>query len=522
VIAAIEHASNERQVEGRHEAADSLLRTRVDQIMARRPCVGLAMGIVKGGGLHSFTGGGVADIRSGAPITADTVIRVASITKTLTAVAVMQLWEQGLVDLDAPAADYLRAYRLIPARSGSRPATVRHLLTHTAGVPEVVRPLDALRPDWGESVAEGQRIPSLAEFYRGGLRLVADPGTMFRYGNHGFATLGQLVEDVSGEPLDRYFREHIFEPLGMTGSDLRRSESVRARLATGYEFGPAGPRAVPARESVTAGAASAYSTPSDMARYVAALLGGGANEHGSVLKPATVASMFEAQYQPDPRIAGLGLAFFRVDLGGHAVVEHQGTLPGFHSQLFLAPDEGIGVMAFTNGSQLADFWLPIECSALLGQLIDAPSEAIRTDVPQRPAAWPDLVGWYLLPGPLTDVRIRAFMGAGAEVFVRDGRLCLRFLTPIPALYRGFTLHPDDDADPDVFRVDMTGLGGVSLRIVFGRTSGAGVTHVHLDMMPVSLRKQPASTNPRRWATGSLGVLGAAVVLGAVRRRRGPA
>ena len=256
-----------------------------------------------------------------------------------------------------------------------------------------------------------------------------------------------------------------------------------------------------------------------MARYVAALLGGGANEHGSVLKPATVASMFEAQYQPDPRISGMGLAFFRVDLGGHASVEHQGTLPGFHSQLFLAPDEGIGVMAFTNGSQLPDFWLPVECAALLGHLIDAPIEAVRTDVPQRPGVWPDLVGWYLLPGPLTDVRLRTFMGAGAEVFVRDGRLCMRFLTPIPALYRGFTLHPDDDADPDVFRIDMTDLGGTSQRIVFGRTPGAGVTHLHLDLMPVSLRKQPARTNPRRWATGVLGALGVAAALEAVRRRR---
>jgi hypothetical protein len=105
------------------------------------------------------------------------------------------------------------------------------------------------------------------------------------------------------------------------------------------------------------------------------------------------------------------------------------------------------------------------------------------------------------------------MGACAEVFVSEGRLCMRFLTPIPALYRGFTLHPDDDADPDVFRIDMSDLGGASQRIVFGRTPGAGVTDVHLDLMPLSLRKQPARTNPRRWATGVLGALGVAAALG---------
>ena len=179
-------------------------------------------------------------------------------------------------------------------------------------------------------------------------------------------------------------------------------------------------------------------------------------------------------------------------------------------------------MAFTNGSWLSDFWLPVECSALLRDLIGGRPEAIRIDVPQRPDVWPELVGWYALPGPLTDVRLRTFMGAGAEVFVRDGRLCLRFLTPIPALYRGFRLDPDDDADPDVFRVDMSDLGGASQRVVFGRTSGMGVTQVHLDLMPVSLRKQPTWTNPRRWATGLLGALGMATAFAAVRRGRAAA
>ena len=84
-------------------------------------------------------------------------------------------------------------------------------------------------------------MPTLAEYYRGGLRIDAEPGTRFTYTNHGFATLGQIVEDVSGKPLDRYFREHIFEPLGMADTDLVRSERVTARLATGYELRSAAP-----------------------------------------------------------------------------------------------------------------------------------------------------------------------------------------------------------------------------------------------------------------------------------------
>jgi hypothetical protein len=266
------------------------------------------------------------------------------------------------------------------------------------------------------------------------------------------------------------------------------------------------------REWVTAGAASVYSTPRDMARYVAALLGGGANQHGSVLKPATVASMFEPQYRPDSRVPGIGLAFFRVNAGGHAVVEHQGIMPGFNSQIFVAPDDGVGVLAFTNGARGAVLWLTEETGRLLNHLLGVADETVRTDVPQHPEMWGDIVGWYRLPARLTDVTARTMLGAGVEVFVRGGQLRLRILTPIPALYKGFALHPDDDKDPYVFRIDLAEFGLGTVRVVFSRTPAAAV---HLDVMPMSMRKQPAATNPRRWATGALAVATAAVV---VRRR----
>ena len=80
------------------------------------------------------------------------------------------------------------------------------------------------------------RLPTLAEYYHGGVRLAVEPGTIWTYTDHGFATLGQMVEDVSGQPLHRYFRERIFGPLGMTDTDLWRSERLASRLATGYRL----------------------------------------------------------------------------------------------------------------------------------------------------------------------------------------------------------------------------------------------------------------------------------------------
>ncbi len=494
---------------------------RLGEILNRHAAVGLAVGVVRDGSPEFFHGHGVADFASNTPVTEDTVFRVGSITKTFTAIAVMQLWEQGRIDLDGPVSDYLRGYRLLAAKASFRPATVRHLLTHTAGIPELLHPSGLLRPLFGETVKAGQPVPSLAEYYRGGLRLVAEPGTRFRYTDHGFATLGQIVEDVSGQRLARYLREHIFGPLGMAGTSLVRSELAQACLATGYTLGSGGAKAVTGYEVVTVGAASACSTTKDMARYVAALLGGGTNQHGSILKPATLATMFEPHYQPDPRIPGMGLAFFRGNAGGHPVIEHQGVVPGFNSQIFLAPGDGAGVVAFTNGARQAMLWLPAETAGLLSHLLGVPGEAIRTDVPHHPEIWGDICGWYYLPGPLTDVRVRGMLGAGAEVFTRDGQLMLRGLTPVPAMYRGFVLHPDDGNDPYVFRIDLSESGTSTGRVVFSHEPGTGTTALHLDVMPVSLPKQPARTNPRLWMTGALGALAAATTATAVRRHSRP-
>lgn len=481
---------------------------RVNEILNRHPAVGIAIGVVRHGRLDFFHGHGFASIESRTPITPDTVFRIASITKTFTAVAVMQLWEQGLIDLDKPANDYLKAFKLVPRKASFRPTTVRQLLTHTGGVPEQAHPWRMFSTDYGQSFEQGRPTPSLAEYYRRALRVAVEPGTTFMYGDHGFATLGQLVEDVSGIPLDRYSREHVFDPLGMVDSDLLRSANVTSRLATGYRFTSRGPTPVVDREAVTAGASSIYSTPSDMARYVAALLGGGGNDHGAVLQPETVALMFAPQYQPHPSIPGMGLGFFRGDLAGHAAVEHQGIVPGFNSQIWLAPEDGVGIVAFTNGSPQAVFWMVAEFSQLLRDLIGVPEDPIRLDVPQHPEIWSDVCGWYEPLAPATDPRSRMFFGAGAEVFVKHGQLRLRFLTPVPVFYRGFELHADREDDPYVFGVDFSAWGVGKVHVAFSRDSAGRTTGCAFDFQPIALRKRPDSRNPRRWATAGLATAGA--------------
>jgi CubicO group peptidase (beta-lactamase class C family) len=450
--------------------------------------------------LEFFYGRGFADIASGAPIREDTVFRIGSITKVFTAVALMLLCEEGLVDLDAPAADYLRSYELVSARAGFRPPTLRHLLTHTSGIPEARRIVDLFHPEAGPfegrplhlSVKFGEPLPSLAEYYRGGLRVVVQPGTVFAYSNHGFATLGQIIEDVSGTTLEHYFHERIFRPLGMRDTGLVRSAPIAARLATGYTLGRRGAQVVPDRDWTGAASSGIYSTTGDLARFAAALMRGGADGSGPVLDPAALARMFDAQYRPDPRLSGWGLGFARAQAGAHRVIGHDGILPGFNSAFLVAPDDGVGVVALTNGSKGAFMWLETEFRGLLRDLLGVPADAVRRDIPHHPEIWREICGRFRLPPLISDLRGRLALPAGVEVLARGGRVVLRAMAP--ALSRGLPLHPDDEDDPYVFRLDLSRLGMSSVRVVFGRDAASGAAALHADLggQPMSLIRRPAA------------------------------
>ena len=492
------------------------LTTRVAEVLDHWPAAGVAVGVVRHGSLEWSFDHGLADIAAKNPITHDTVFRTGSLTKTMTAVAVMQLWEHGLVDLDAPASDYLRAFALVPARPDLGPVTVRHLLTHTSGIGYWRRWSDLARPGFGSGIHARRPVPSLADYYRRGLPVEIEPGTKWVYSNHGFATLGQIVADVTGQSFDRYLRDHVFDPLGMAHTDLVRSGRVTAALATGYVMGRRGPRAAAEGEVPTAAAGAAYSTPRDIARYVVALLGGGANEHGAVLKPETMASMFEPHFQTDARVPGMGLGFELGEEDGRRVAGKGGILSGFLSHVSLAPDNGVGVFVLSNTGRLDGFGAPeLLASALLRESLGLPADAIRRDIPARAETWSELCGWYGLdPGPLTNVMDRIVNGAGAEVGVQDGHLLLRPLTVIPSVRKGFWLHPDDEEDPYVFRIDFAAWGKPTFRVAFSRIPGDTPTW-RLEGAGMSMRKRPDAFNPKLWLGG-----GAAAAAGAVGVRDG--
>jgi hypothetical protein len=226
--------------------------------------------------------------------------------------------------------------------------------------------------------------------------------------------------------------------------------------------------------------------------------------------------MFEAHFRPDPRLPGRGLGFVRGDAGGHRIVGHEGVLPGFNSQLLVAPDDGVGVFALTNGSTGAHEWLAVELDGLLRSVVGVPKDAVRSDLPHHPETWRELCGRYRL-APGSDLRGRVALAGGAEVAIRGGRPVLRIRVPVPALLRGLPLHPDAEHDPYAFRLDLSALGMTTAPVVFGRDAAGGVAAAHVDLggQPLTLLKR----HGRRTSAWPAAALGAIAVAGAVATTR---
>jgi CubicO group peptidase (beta-lactamase class C family) len=475
---------------------------------------GLAVGIVRGGELARFEGVGLADFRSGRPVEPGTVFRIGSISKTMTGIGVMQLVEEGRVGLDDPVNEHLRGFRV---EGPGAPVTIRHLLTHTGGLGELRRWTDLARPTIGLARKLGAPQVALTGLYAPVLRAEVAPGTKWAYANHGFAALGQLVEDVSGEPFAERMRTRLFEPLGMHGTDFLRSERVRERLATGYKPTRKGLEPVKDMEIAVAPAGSVFSSVEDMALYLAALLRGGE----PVLRPETLALMLEPQGETDERLAAMGLAFMLDRLGGTRVAGHDGGWPGFVSSLLFAPGKDAGVVVFTNtGTAFAPHDL---AEKLLGAELGLGDEEPAV-VPESPHLWPELVGVYKpARGLNTNFRWWPLLGGEVEVLVRKGHLTVRAPSPVPALRKGVRLHAADPADPLAFEVRHERL---TLPVRFARGPGGQVESVRTASARggfVELHRRPRATSLRLWAqaaAGSSALAGTAVLVRRRRRRQG--
>lgn len=279
--------------------------------------------------------------------TVETAVRIGSISKTVTALAVVQLVERGLVDLDRPTSAYLTSYEV--CGPDGEDITVRQLLNHTSG----------LREKAGHCgyVVAGRPMPSAVEQHGPRLLGTDPPGSRWDYAYSGVAydAAGQVVEDMSGMPFSRYAVEHIFDRLGMRHTSFVRDNRV-GDVFRGLEVESDRLHSLPYLEIIGRAGGSVYSTVHDMALYGAAILGDGANSFGRVLRPASMGLLFEPQdlgpvYAADDLdgfVPTMGLGWNTLSRPGEQIRFHTGGWPGAASEFVVLPTRGRTIMLFAN------------------------------------------------------------------------------------------------------------------------------------------------------------------------------
>jgi CubicO group peptidase (beta-lactamase class C family) len=335
------------------------LQARLRRAVERREAPAVAAAAVRGERIDFLGAEGAADLSTRAPATPDTAWLWFSVTKLVTATAVMQLAEQGRVDLDRPVRDYVPSFA-VENRWGREP-TVRHFLSHSAGLPNPV-PIT-----WIHLAAEDG--PPLDEMVAGLLarhgRLASEPGSRYVYSNIGYLVLGQVVERASGERYPDYVKRHILDVLGMTGAGFAWP---RGPVATGYArtyslMGLAGWLMLDGRflgerrNGFTAlhpflldGApyGGLVGTVPDLARFLAAHLNGGAWQGRRILAEASAAAMRTPQADLRGRPMPIGLGWRPGSMGGEAYWYHLGGGGGFKSELRLYPERRYGIAVVAN------------------------------------------------------------------------------------------------------------------------------------------------------------------------------
>ena len=317
---------------------------------------GLALGIVQEGRLVHATTVGLADREAGRRVAVGTAFRIASMTKNMTALAILSLRDRGWLQLDAPLAHYVPQFAAVkPATLDSAPVTVRHLLTHTAGF--------VTDDPWGDRVL-GMTPAELDTVIATGHLFARPPGLAFEYSNLGYALLGRVLTNVCGEPYQAYMRRTFLEPLGMAHTTF---DAPAAAALGDYAFGYRRDGETWSRERIEpdgeVGAMGGLATTvPDYARYVSFLLSAwparDAPESGPVRRSSVreMVLWHAPPFAPDsspgtragqPSAYGYGLTHSTDALLGMRI-HHAGGLPGYGSHVLMLPERGWGVFAFGN------------------------------------------------------------------------------------------------------------------------------------------------------------------------------
>ena len=308
--------------------------------LERENIAGAVISVVKDGKVIFARGYGYADVEKKKPVSVDaTLFRPGSISKLFTWTAIMQLVQQGKLDLDRDVNEYLDFK--IPA-TYPQPITLRNILTHTTGFEETIKQL---------FVPEGTPLAPLKDYLSAHMpRRIFAPGTVPAYSNYAATLAGYIVERISGHPFNDYITENIFRPLGMQHSTFAQPlpDELKPLMSNGYEVGSGHSKPFELLEPAPAGSLS--STAADLSRFMIAHLQDGKFENAQILSPQTAQEMHTRQKGFHPDLNAMALGFYEESRNGHSIIGHGGDTIYFHSDLHLVLDAGVGFFLSYNSA----------------------------------------------------------------------------------------------------------------------------------------------------------------------------
>ncbi len=343
--------------------------------MKQGDIAGGVIAVVKDGQVLFQQGYGYADVDQRVPMDpVKTLIRPGSTSKLFTWTAVMQLVEQGKIDLDRNVDDYLD-FKVSPP--SVPPITLRDLMNHKAGFEEGLKDILAIDP---------KGLPSTEQYLKEHRRpMLFAPGEVPAYSNYGCALAGYIVQRVSGEPFERYIEHHILLPLGMQHStfDQPLPERFNDAMSKGYDTASSAPK--PYELIITRPAGSLSATAADMTSFMLAHLQQGRFGDYRMLRPETAQLMQRPSESALPGFSAMAHGFFYATRNGHTVIGHGGDSVVFHTELDLLPDEGVGIF-YTFNSRGRDNAVYGLRKALFDQFMDRYFPGVSTPADPTPPA----------------------------------------------------------------------------------------------------------------------------------------
>ena len=377
--------------------------------MAAQRIPGLALGIVKDDRIAYMRGFGTAD-DAGRAVTPQTPLIIGSLSKSFTALAIMQLVEAGKVDLDAPVQRYLPWFRVADEEASAQ-ITVRHLLNHTSGLSTKTGRSYQGNGDTSDAALEkAVRKLSSAE-------LTAPVGETHQYSTINYSVLGLIVQAVTGQSYESYVQTEIFDPLQMRNSYTSEDAAQPAGLATGHNYWFGRPRAADLpynRGLIPAG--YLISDAEDMAHYLIAQLNGGRYGTASLLSPEGIDELHRPAVPTPKADTSYGMGWFVGPINGIPAIHHQGETFNFHANAVLVPGSRTGVIVLMNAENSLDLFT----NGRMGTIADGVTSILEGRDPSPPPSRMVSFLVYALIFGLIAVQARGIVRS--VVALRSGRL----------------------------------------------------------------------------------------------------